>query len=102
VKSVSLKALMQSRRPLMPPIMPWPERLSRTPSDSFAPAGCPVERRRQVEEELRTVGARAFARMSSNASSGRPPGLPGDFSMSGVTAPISTAFATRFVPWRPR
>ena len=35
------------------------------------------------------------------ASIGKPPGLASVFSISGVTAPISTALATRFVPWRP-
>jgi hypothetical protein len=53
--------------------------------------------------------ARTAARIRANASSGKPPGLASIFSISGGTAPISTAFATRFVPsfatrfvpWRP-
>src|SRR5438132_14067726 len=42
--------------------------------------------------------ARTPARIWWKASSGRPPGLAAVFSISGSTAPISTAFATRFVP----
>jgi hypothetical protein len=39
--------------------------------------------------------------MLSNASIGSPPGLAPVLSISGGTALIRTAFATRFVPWRP-
>jgi hypothetical protein len=39
--------------------------------------------------------------MPSNTSIGRPPGLAAVFTMMGGTAPISTALATRLVPWRP-
>ena len=39
--------------------------------------------------------------MPSNTSIGRPSGLAAVFSMIGGTAAISTALATRFVPWRP-
>jgi hypothetical protein len=45
--------------------------------------------------------ASTAARIPSNVSIGRPPGLAAVFSISGGTAPISTAFATRDVPWRP-
>ncbi|MNT76936.1 hypothetical protein D3C72_2159980 [compost metagenome] len=40
-------------------------------------------------------------RMPSNTSSGRPPGLASVLSISGGTAEISPALATRPVPWRP-
>jgi hypothetical protein len=39
--------------------------------------------------------------MASNAAIGRPPGLASVWSISGGTAPINTAAATRAVPWRP-
>src|SRR5439155_89706 len=42
--------------------------------------------------------ARTPVRIWSNASSGRPPGLVAVFSISGGTAAISTALATRLVP----
>jgi len=45
--------------------------------------------------------ARTPVRIPSKTSFGKPPGFAAVFSMSGGTAPISTAFATRFVPWRP-
>jgi len=45
--------------------------------------------------------ARTLARIPSNASIGKPPGLAAVFSISGGTAPMSTALATRLVPWRP-
>ena len=44
---------------------------------------------------------RVMARISSNAPMGRPPGLAAVFNISGGTAEMSTAIATRFVPWRP-
>jgi hypothetical protein len=40
-------------------------------------------------------------RSSSNTSIGTPPGLSAVWSMSGGTAEISAALATRSVPWRP-
>src|SRR6266446_8825522 len=40
-------------------------------------------------------------RIPSNTSSGKPPGLAAVFSISGGTAAINTALATRDVPWRP-
>jgi len=39
--------------------------------------------------------------MPSNTSMGKPSGFAADFSMIGGTAAMSTALATRFVPWRP-
>jgi len=41
------------------------------------------------------------SRILSNTSIGRPSGLAAVFSMIGGTAAMSTALATRFVPWRP-
>jgi hypothetical protein len=39
--------------------------------------------------------------MESKTFSGNPSGFASVCSMSGGTAAISTAFATRAVPWRP-
>src|SRR5258708_28258353 len=41
------------------------------------------------------------ARIPLKASIGRPAGFWAVFNISGVTAPTSTTFATREVPWRP-
>jgi hypothetical protein len=41
---------------------------------------------------------RTPARIWSNASIGKPPGLAFVFSINGGTAPINTALATRLVP----
>jgi hypothetical protein len=38
---------------------------------------------------------------STGSSSGVPAGFEGDFTITGGVAPIKTALATRFVPWRP-
>jgi hypothetical protein len=40
-------------------------------------------------------------RIPSNTSIGKPLGLAAVFSISGGTAAMSAAFASRFVPWRP-
>jgi DNA-binding NtrC family response regulator len=48
-----------------------------------------------------TVSARTPLRISSNVFIGNPPGLPAVLTINGVTEPMSTALATRLVPWRP-
>ena len=62
----------------------------------LAPKNGTLRSLKNCERSVRTP-----ARMSSNTFSGRPPGLAGVFSISGVIAPIRTAFATRVVPCRP-
>ena len=100
VKSVSENALMQSRTLEAGHHSLKPERVpTRLPKFLQGPVVA-VERHRQILEELRAVGDTP-ARMPSNTSIGRPPGLSAVFNISGGTAPISTALATRSVPWRP-
>ena len=82
--------------------MPCSQNDSRTPSEIFAPGPIvAVERHAEILPELRAIGLTTLARIPSNTSIGMPPGLAAVFSISGGTAPISTAFATRLVPWRP-
>ena len=59
-----------------------------------------VEGGAEILVELRAV-CMTPARMRSNASMGMPPGLAAVLSISGGTAPTSTALARRAVPWRP-
>ena len=76
--------------------MPCSQNESRSPCETLRPAGW--RRRTASVRSLKNCerSARTPARISSNTSIGRPPGLAAVFSISGGTAPISTALATRF------
>ena len=61
---------------------------------------CAPRRFAEIFEELRAVGLNAGSDLIENLYR-EPPGLAGVLSISGGTAPIITAMATRSVPWRP-
>jgi hypothetical protein len=98
VKSVSENALMQkyaageaSHHPLQP------ERLA-NPFRSFGSrAVVTVERHAEILPELRAVGENPGPYLVEHFHRR----LAAVLSISGGTAPISTALATRLVPWRP-
>jgi hypothetical protein len=80
---------------------PKPERVADALADLRArPVGA-EERRREILEELRTVGGDAGADGIELLEIGRPAGLACVLSISGGTALTNTALATRLVPWRP-
>ena len=76
-----------------------PERIAQTLKFCVRPIGS-IERRADVFEELRAVGEDAGSNLVESLYR-QAPGLTGVFSISGGTALICTALATRFVPWRP-
>src|SRR6478609_2993862 len=82
--------------------MPWRHQDWIAPCDTFAPG-----RLKPKNGPLATLrkncerSSRYALRKPSNTSIGKPPGLTAVLSMIGGTAPMSTAFETRFVPCRP-
>jgi hypothetical protein len=54
-----------------------------------------------MEKKLGAIGQVSPAKPIENLDRQQPPGLAAVFIMIGGTAPISTAFFTRRVPWRP-
>jgi len=71
-----------------------PEVVAQALGDFAAGLVCAIEGRADVLEELER-SARMEARIWSKTSMGRPPGLAAVLSISGGTAPMRTALATR-------
>ena len=82
--------------------MPCSQNESRKPcGDLRAGSVGSVERHAEILEELRAVGQHAGANLVEHFDRRGRRDWPRVFSINGGIAPISTALATRFVPWRP-